>query len=197
MSKSLISLNIFVQISPHLSKYFCPNLSEYFCPNLSNYFRLGCDKVTQLQPSPDIDGLAWKCPRSKDKCTVSPSLLREHSIFQFSKDKLLWILKIILCWRENTSLSQCHQVTIFSFFLQLSLLSLFLGNWSKHWSDFLLVWKMSTVLWICCWWWGGSFSVIQSRPFYSLQKSLIKYKYQCPICQFRILINILQQRVGI
>ena len=72
----------------------------------------GCGKLTQLQESPDIDGLAWKCP-SREKCVpgqVSPSLLREHSIFQFSKDKLLWILKIIICWRENTSLSQCHEV---------------------------------------------------------------------------------------
>ena len=74
----------------------------------------GCGKSTQLQESPDIDGLAWKCP-SKEKCVpgqVSPSLLREHSIFQFSKDKLLWILKIIICWRENTSLSQCHEVNV-------------------------------------------------------------------------------------
>jgi len=73
----------------------------------------GCGKLTQLQESPDIDGLAWKCP-SREKCVpgqVSPSLLREHSIFQFSKDKLLWILKIIICWRENTSLSQCHEET--------------------------------------------------------------------------------------
>ena len=73
----------------------------------------GCGKLTHLQESPDIDGLAWKCP-SREKCvpgSVSPSLLREHSIFQFSKDKLLWILKIIICWRENTSLSQCHEVT--------------------------------------------------------------------------------------
>ena len=75
----------------------------------------GCGKLTQLQESPDIDGLAWKCP-SREKCVpgqVSPSLLREHSIFQFSKDKLLWILKIIICWRENTSLSQCHEVNFF------------------------------------------------------------------------------------
>ena len=63
----------------------------------------------------EADGLAWKCPLSRDKCVpgpVTPSLLREHSIFQFSKHKLLWILKIIICWRENTSLSQCHEVIV-------------------------------------------------------------------------------------
>ena len=73
----------------------------------------GCGKLTQLQDSSDQDGVAWKCP-SREKCVpgpVSPSLLREHSIFQFSKEKLLWILRIIMCWRENTSLSQCHQET--------------------------------------------------------------------------------------
>ena len=76
----------------------------------------GCGKATLLQEAAgEADGLAWKCPLSRDKCVpgpVTPSLLREHSIFQFSKHKLLWILKIIICWRENTSLSQCHEVNV-------------------------------------------------------------------------------------
>lgn len=76
----------------------------------------GCGKATLLQEAAgEADGLAWKCPLSRDKCVpgpVTPSLLREHSIFQFSKHKLLWILKIIICWRENTSLSQCHEVIV-------------------------------------------------------------------------------------
>ena len=73
----------------------------------------GCGEPTELQESSDVDSLAWKCP-SREKCLPGPnktSLLREHSIFQYSKDKLLFILRIILHWRDNTSLSQCHLVT--------------------------------------------------------------------------------------
>ena len=73
----------------------------------------GCGEPTELQESSDVDSLAWKCP-SSEKCLPGPSktsLLREHSIFQYSKDKLLFILRIILHWRDNTSLSQCHLVT--------------------------------------------------------------------------------------
>jgi len=74
----------------------------------------GCGDQATLQSTPDtVDTLTWKCP-AKEKCYLgpsTPSLLREHSIFQFSKESLTWILRIILCWRENTSLSNCHQET--------------------------------------------------------------------------------------
>ena len=51
------------------------------------------------------DGLIWTC------CAPLPKTsLRENSIFQYSKESLTWIVRIILCWRENTSLTMCHQV---------------------------------------------------------------------------------------
>ena len=73
----------------------------------------GCGEQTLLHESSDVDSLAWKCP-SKELClpgSSKSSLLREHSIFQYSKDKLLAIMRIILHWRDNTSLSQCHLVS--------------------------------------------------------------------------------------
>lgn len=52
------------------------------------------------------DGLIWTC------CAPLPKTsLRENSIFQYSKESLTWIVRIILCWRENTSLTMCHQDT--------------------------------------------------------------------------------------
>ena len=72
----------------------------------------GCGKTMQLLETPlELDGVTWKCPSKCSPGSVNPSLLREYSIFQFSKDKLLWILQIIMCWRDNTSLSQCNQVS--------------------------------------------------------------------------------------
>jgi len=73
----------------------------------------GCGGKSTLQTTTDVDTFTWKCP-AKTKCYLGPSthsLLRENSIFQFSKESLIWILRIILCWRDNTSLSNCHQET--------------------------------------------------------------------------------------
>ena len=76
----------------------------------------GCGEQTRLLDSSDVDSLAWRCP-AKEMClpgSTKTSLLREHSIFQYSKDKLLVIMKIVLHWRDNTSLSQCHLVSALS-----------------------------------------------------------------------------------
>ena len=109
----------------------------------------GCGEPTELQESADVDSLAWKCP-SREKCLPGPnktSLLREHSIFQYSKDKLLFIMRIILHWRDNTSLSQCHLVT--TIIIQPLLISFpfIAGNRSQRGSDIFLVREMSPVLW--------------------------------------------------
>jgi len=93
----------------------------------------GCGDQTSLQPTQDVDCFTWKCP-AKEKCYLgpsTPSLLREHSIFQFSKESLTWILRILLCWRENTSLSSCHQVSV-TFYLWDCHVLYFLGNWCKR-----------------------------------------------------------------
>ena len=109
----------------------------------------GCGEPTELQDSADVDSLAWKCP-SKQKCPPGPnktSLLREHSIFQYSKDKLLFIMRIILHWRDNTSLSQCHLVT--TIIIQPELISFLCiaGDGGQRGPDIFLVREMSAVFW--------------------------------------------------
>merc|ERR1712080_803629 len=79
------------------------------------------DCQTKMELEDDIDGCIWKCPASsnskKSHCpTVS---VRDGSIFGRVKksattgksDSLSWIIQIILCWSDNTSLVQCQQLT--------------------------------------------------------------------------------------
>ena len=90
------------------------------------------------------DGLFWTCCSPLPKTT-----LRENSIFQYSKESLTWIVRIILCWRENTSLTMCHQVGhgLFHF----TWISTFdnnsvTGHWCQYRRNLLLVRKVSTIL---------------------------------------------------
>ena len=57
-----------------------------------------------------IDGASWKCTKCPNKISI-----REGSIFDRNKksstDSLSWIIQIILCWSDNTSLMQCQQMT--------------------------------------------------------------------------------------
>jgi hypothetical protein len=60
-----------------------------------------------------IDGVSWQCQdHAQDHGTQS---VREGSIFGRRKasgsDSLSWIIQIILCWSDNTSLHQCQQLT--------------------------------------------------------------------------------------
>ena len=64
-----------------------------------------------LEDQEDIDGVIWKC--SKCHCKTN---IREGSIFgrqhkKSTADSLSWIIQIILCWSDNTSLMQCQQMT--------------------------------------------------------------------------------------
>ena len=75
----------------------------------SNNMKLELDKE-------DIDNVVWKCTKcpSKSKEPSTPVSVREGSIFGRVKkhtDSLSWIIKIILCWSDNTSLNQCQQLT--------------------------------------------------------------------------------------
>ena len=61
------------------------------------------------------DGVSWKCPKDK-KCPMQS--IREGSIFarqknvqKKSSDSLSWIIQIILCWSDNTSLMKCQEMT--------------------------------------------------------------------------------------
>ena len=92
----------------------------------------------------DADGWEWSC------CAPLPkTALREHSIFQYSKESLTWIVRIILCWRENTSLTKCHQVTSDIRKFHLSIFHRTLGRVLMQFSSgtrsvasFLASWKM-------------------------------------------------------
>lgn len=72
-----------------------------------------CQSPTKLvENKDDIDGVVWQCTSGKDHAPVS---VREGSIFgrvkKPSPDSLSWIIQIILCWSENTSLMSCQQQT--------------------------------------------------------------------------------------
>ena len=81
-----------------------------------------CQSKMELEfDKEDIDGCVWKCKasgsgKSKGCPTVS---VRDGSIFGRVKksastgksDSLSWIIQIILCWSDNTSLVQCQQLT--------------------------------------------------------------------------------------
>ena len=76
-----------------------------------------CDAKLMLEQDVDnIDGAVWKCKEHRGNTGVS---VREGSIFERhykkgnnSKDNSLsWIIQIILCWSDNTSLHQCQQMT--------------------------------------------------------------------------------------
>ena len=62
----------------------------------------------------DLDGVSWKCPSAK--CHQSVQSIRQGSIFARQKksspsDSLSWIIQIILCWSNNTSLMKCQELT--------------------------------------------------------------------------------------
>ena len=62
-----------------------------------------------LEDQESIDGVSWKCAHCPNKTNI-----REGSIFgrhKKSVDSLSWIIQIILCWSDNTSLMQCQQMT--------------------------------------------------------------------------------------
>ncbi len=67
-----------------------------------------CEVTTMLKKDPDMcDGVAWKC----DVCQRCQSV-RSRSIFSKSGDEsLCWIMRLILCWSDNTSLMMCQQTT--------------------------------------------------------------------------------------
>ena len=67
-----------------------------------------CDVKSLLKTDPDMcDGVAWKC----DVCQRAQNV-RAHSIFSKSGDEsLCWIMRLILCWSDNTSLMMCQQST--------------------------------------------------------------------------------------
>ena len=66
--------------------------------------------LTLDEDSDVIDGVSWKCSKCPNKISI-----REGSIFgrnkKSSSDSLSWIIQIILCWSDNTSLSECQQLT--------------------------------------------------------------------------------------
>ena len=62
----------------------------------------------------DLDGVSWKCPSVK--CHQPVQSIRQGSIFARQKksspsDSLSWIIQIILCWSNNTSLMKCQEMT--------------------------------------------------------------------------------------
>ena len=62
----------------------------------------------------DLDGVSWKCPSVK--CHQPVQSIRQGSIFARQKksspsDSLSWIIQIILCWSNNTSLMKCQELT--------------------------------------------------------------------------------------
>ena len=72
-----------------------------------------CHSKEELKLEEDgdvIDGASWKCTKCPNKISI-----REGSIFDRNKksstDSLSWIIQIILCWSDNTSLMQCQQLT--------------------------------------------------------------------------------------
>ena len=71
-----------------------------------------CQSTLRLETDKeDIDSIVWKCPIKKCQATVS---VRDGSVFGRVKkhtDSLSWIIKIILCWSDNTSLGECQQLT--------------------------------------------------------------------------------------
>lgn len=68
--------------------------------------------MTLTADETDSDGVTWACPKNEDHAHIS---IREGSIFGRNKksnsDSLSWIIQIILCWSDNTSLGQCQQLT--------------------------------------------------------------------------------------
>jgi len=81
-----------------------------------------CQTKMELEDDKDdIDGCIWKCPASSNsKKSHCPAVsVRDGSIFGRVKksattgksDSLSWIIQIILCWSDNTSLVQCQQLT--------------------------------------------------------------------------------------
>ena len=89
--------------------------NEGFLKKSQNCTIKDCSNTNQpmqlLEDQEDIDGVIWKC--SKCHCKTN---IREGSIFgrqhkKSTADSLSWIIQIILCWSDNTSLMQCQQMT--------------------------------------------------------------------------------------
>ncbi|CAB4068155.1 KIDINS220 [Lepeophtheirus salmonis] len=64
------------------------------------------DHASLITDNDNVDGLVWRCP-NEGHPDIS---VRKHSIFEDSSENLCWIMKIIVCWSDNTSLNQCHQL---------------------------------------------------------------------------------------
>ena len=77
-------------------------VGEVFCS--------ACNSAGELKISKDsFDGCAWFCTISEKSGHMKNYSIRKHSIFEGSSESLSWIMKIILCWSDNTSLNQCQQ----------------------------------------------------------------------------------------
>lgn len=65
-----------------------------------------------LQDPEDIDGVTWKCSECACKTNIREgSIFGRHKKKSMTTDSLSWIIQIILCWSDNTSLMQCQQMT--------------------------------------------------------------------------------------
>ena len=67
------------------------------------------------------DGVAWICPGCNhatsvrpgsifSRCSSSPGLPSSRAVSD-STESLCWIMRLVLCWKDNTSLMSCQQAT--------------------------------------------------------------------------------------
>ena len=94
--------------------------NEGFLRQITHCSVKDCQSKMELeQDKDDLDGCVWKCTKCTKKDQHQTVSVRDGSIFGRVKkssttgksDSLSWIIQIILCWSDNTSLLQCQQLT--------------------------------------------------------------------------------------
>ena len=72
-----------------------------------------CSEDVRLhEDSRSLDKWLWSCPNSEKKGNHVKMLdPRANSIFEKNTDSLSWNIKMVICWKNNTSLNDCLKIT--------------------------------------------------------------------------------------